>query len=84
MLSFCTSLIVIGFKTSKVVATRMMVFEDKALVPFNYDASSGIILDNDLFEILIKPLKSNACLCMPHFSVMDSCHSGTMLDLPYV
>jgi hypothetical protein len=39
-----------------------------------------MIRDDDLFEILIKPLKDDVHLV----SLMDCCHSGTVLDLPYV
>jgi hypothetical protein len=52
---------------------------DESLVPLDY-ATNGVIRDDDLFKTIIKPLKSDICLT----SVMDCCHSGTVLDLPYV
>ena len=52
---------------------------DESLVPLDY-ATNGVIRDDDLFKIIIQPLASDVCLT----SVMDCCHSGTVLDLPYV
>ncbi|GBE88812.1 predicted protein [Sparassis crispa] len=39
----------------------------------------GKIIDNDLHELLVKPLPPGAHLT----AIFDSCHSGTMLDLPH-
>lgn len=39
-----------------------------------------VILDDDLKALVVDPLPSGCQL----FAVFDSCHSGTMLDLPYV
>lgn len=52
---------------------------DESLVPLDY-GTNGVIRDDDLFKILIQPLKGDVCLT----SVMDCCHSGTILDLPYL
>ena len=52
---------------------------DETLVPLDY-ASSGQIRDDDIFKTLIGPLAKGVTLT----SVMDCCHSGTVLDLPYV
>ncbi len=41
---------------------------------------AGLILDDDLFEILVKPLPKDAHLVC----IFDCCHSGTVLDLPYL
>jgi hypothetical protein len=38
-----------------------------------------MILDDDLFEIIVKPLKKNVHV----FCLYDCCHSGSVLDLPY-
>jgi len=52
---------------------------DEALVPMDYD-EEGLIMDDDLFEIIIEPLADGVHM----FSLMDCCHSGTILDLPYI
>jgi len=51
---------------------------DETLIPLDY-ATNGIIRDDDLFTTIIKPLKEGVCLT----ALMDCCHSGTVLDLPY-
>ena len=43
-------------------------------------ASAGQIRDDDIFKTLIGPLAGGVTLT----SIMDCCHSGTVLDLPYV
>jgi len=52
---------------------------DEALVPRDYQ-SSGMIRDDDLYDILIKALPMGVHMV----SLMDCCHSGTILDLPYI
>ena len=52
---------------------------DETLVPLDY-ASAGQIRDDDIFKTLIGPLAKGVTLT----SVMDCCHSGTVLDLPFV
>lgn len=52
---------------------------DEALVPVDYQ-SVGVIRDDDLYATIIKPLKEGVTLT----SLMDCCHSGTVLDLPYM
>lgn len=54
-------------------------FQDEALVPLDYD-TSGLIADDTLYQILVKELPLDCNL----FSVIDACHSGTALDLPYI
>jgi len=51
---------------------------DEALVPRDYQ-TNGCIRDDDLYDILIKDLPDGVTM----FSLMDCCHSGTILDLPY-
>lgn len=48
------------------------------MVPVDY-ASSGQIRDDDLFDHLVCAMPQGSTLV----SVMDCCHSGTVLDLPY-
>ena len=52
---------------------------DEALVPLDF-RESGMILDDDLFDILIARLSDGVHMV----SLMDCCHSGTILDLPYI
>jgi hypothetical protein len=52
---------------------------DEALCPLDYN-DSGMIVDDDLFTILIEPLQQGVHMV----SLMDCCHSGTILDLPYI
>lgn len=52
---------------------------DEALVPLDFDRS-GVILDDDLYEIFVKGLPPGVHVV----ALMDCCHSGTVLDLPYI
>ena len=51
---------------------------DEVLIPMDYK-SAGVISDDDLFQLLVRPLKSHQKLTC----LIDACHSGTMLDLQY-
>jgi metacaspase-1 len=51
---------------------------DETLVPLDFH-EAGMIRDDDLFNTLVKPLKDDVHLVC----LMDCCHSGTVLDLPY-
>jgi len=51
---------------------------DESLIPLDYQ-EVGFIRDDDLFDTLVKPLPEGV---MATF-LMDCCHSGTVLDLPY-
>jgi len=51
---------------------------DETLVPVDYQ-QAGQIRDDDLYSILVGPMKAGVVLTC----VMDCCHSGTVLDLPY-
>lgn len=52
---------------------------DETLVPLDYE-QAGQIRDDDLYNILVGPLRKGVTLTC----VMDCCHSGTVLDLPFV
>jgi len=52
---------------------------DEALVPRDFQ-SAGMIRDDDLYDILVKPLEDGVHMV----SLMDCCHSGTIMDLPYI
>jgi hypothetical protein len=52
---------------------------DETLVPVDY-TESGLIRDDDIYEILVKPLPDDVhVVCL-----FDCCHSGTVMDLPYI
>lgn len=51
---------------------------DETLVPLDY-IENGQIRDDDLFMTLVHPMKEGVMLTC----LMDCCHSGTVLDLPY-
>uniref|UniRef100_A0A7S1Y5I7 Peptidase C14 caspase domain-containing protein n=1 Tax=Grammatophora oceanica TaxID=210454 RepID=A0A7S1Y5I7_9STRA len=51
---------------------------DESLVPLDYK-TAGVIRDDDIYATLVKPLKEGVTLTC----LMDCCHSGTVLDLPY-
>jgi len=52
---------------------------DEALCPRDYQ-SSGMIRDDDLYDMLIKDLADGVHMV----SLMDCCHSGSIMDLPYI
>lgn len=51
---------------------------DETLVPLDYD-SAGQIRDDDLYQNLVCALPSGVHLV----ALMDCCHSGSVLDLPF-
>ncbi|CBH14817.1 metacaspase 5, putative [Trypanosoma brucei gambiense DAL972] len=51
---------------------------DQCLVPLDYD-KAGAILDDDLFELMIKGLPAGVRMT----AVFDCCHSASLLDLPF-
>ena len=51
---------------------------DETLVPVDYQRK-GQIRDDDLFDLLVSHVPEGCNLTV----VMDCCHSGTILDLPY-
>eukprot|EP01063_Lacrimia_lanifica_P011149 TRINITY_DN17934_c0_g1_i1.p1 TRINITY_DN17934_c0_g1~~TRINITY_DN17934_c0_g1_i1.p1 ORF type:complete len:381 (+),score=185.72 TRINITY_DN17934_c0_g1_i1:130-1143(+) len=52
--------------------------KDECLAPMDYQ-SAGFITDDELLNTLVVPLPSGARLVC----IMDCCHSGTILDLPF-
>lgn len=52
---------------------------DESLCPVDF-STEGVIRDNDLNSILVHPLPSGVTL----HAIVDACHSGTILDLPWV
>lgn len=51
---------------------------DETLIPLDYQ-TSGQIRDDDLLRHVVVPMKAGVFVT----SIMDCCHSGTVLDLPY-
>ena len=51
---------------------------DEALVPSDH-TSSGFLIDSDIARLLVRPLPEGVRLT----ALLDCCHSGTALDLPY-
>ncbi|KAF9948697.1 Ca(2+)-dependent cysteine protease, partial [Mortierella alpina] len=52
---------------------------DEIIYPCDY-LRSGIISDDEMYDLLVKDLPDGVQLT----ALVDACHSGTMLDLPYV
>ncbi|KAL3622017.1 Metacaspase-1 [Castilleja foliolosa] len=52
---------------------------DETLCPLDYE-KQGMIVDNEINSTLVKPLPTGVKL----HAIIDSCHSGTVLDLPYL
>jgi len=52
---------------------------DEAICPVDFN-ESGFIIDDFIYDNLVVKLPETATL----FTLFDSCHSGTILDLPYI
>mmetsp|Transcript_5934 Transcript_5934/g.10274 ORF Transcript_5934/g.10274 Transcript_5934/m.10274 type:complete len:342 (-) Transcript_5934:249-1274(-) len=52
---------------------------DETIIPVDYK-QAGQIRDDKILKNLVCPLPEDVCLTV----VMDCCHSGTVLDLPYM
>lgn len=52
---------------------------DETLIPTDYQ-QAGIIVDHELFDLVVVPLPSGCKLTV----ILDCCHSGSALDLPFV
>ncbi|KAK7206146.1 caspase domain-containing protein [Myxozyma melibiosi] len=52
---------------------------DEVIYPLDFQ-TAGHIIDDDLHSIMVTPLTAGVRLT----AIFDSCHSGTVLDLPYV
>jgi len=53
--------------------------KDETILPLDFK-KVGYIVDDELHELMVKPLKEGVRLT----ALFDSCHSGTALDLPYI
>jgi len=52
---------------------------DETILPMDHK-TAGQIVDDTIFDIMVKPLPAHVRLT----AVMDCCHSGTGMDLPYI
>ncbi|CAA0834511.1 Metacaspase-1 [Striga hermonthica] len=52
---------------------------DETLCPLDYE-TQGMIVDDEINATIVKPLPAGVKL----HAIIDACHSGTVLDLPYV
>ncbi|KAI5670330.1 hypothetical protein M9H77_10694 [Catharanthus roseus] len=52
---------------------------DETLCPLDYEAQ-GMIVDDEINETIVRPLPRGAKL----HAIIDACHSGTVLDLPFL
>lgn len=52
---------------------------DEVIYPLDFK-EQGHIVDDEVHEIVVKPLSPGVRLT----AIFDSCHSGSMLDLPYI
>ncbi|WWD15655.1 hypothetical protein CI109_100077 [Kwoniella shandongensis] len=53
---------------------------DEAICPLDYEEAGLIIDDDSDHDLLVKPLPAGCRLT----AIFDSCHSGTVMDLPYI
>lgn len=52
---------------------------DEVIYPLDYK-TAGHIVDDDMHALLVSPLQAGVRLT----AIFDSCHSGSVLDLPYI
>nr|TKR90573.1 hypothetical protein D5086_0000232100 [Populus alba] len=52
---------------------------DETLCPTDFE-TQGMIVDDEINEIIVKPLSHGVKL----HAIIDACHSGTVLDLPFL
>ncbi|KAJ4953676.1 hypothetical protein NE237_030508 [Protea cynaroides] len=52
---------------------------DETICPLDYQ-TEGMILDDEINATIVRPLPSGATL----HAIIDACHSGTVLDLPFL
>ncbi|KAJ3692639.1 hypothetical protein LUZ60_011734 [Juncus effusus] len=52
---------------------------DETILPLDFE-KNGVIVDDEINDIIVRPLPAGAKL----HAVIDACHSGTVMDLPYL
>jgi len=53
--------------------------KDEALCPCDFQ-ETGYLVDDEIFDVLVQPLMSGVKLTI----ILDCCHSGTAVDLPFI
>eukprot|EP00882_Tetradesmus_deserticola_P021480 GHRQ01023253.1.p1 GENE.GHRQ01023253.1~~GHRQ01023253.1.p1 ORF type:complete len:144 (+),score=23.04 GHRQ01023253.1:197-628(+) len=59
-------------------ASTMVRSQDETILPSDFKRA-GVIVDDDLNAMLVRPLAPGVTL----HALVDACHSGTAMDLPY-
>eukprot|EP00882_Tetradesmus_deserticola_P015807 GHRQ01016844.1.p1 GENE.GHRQ01016844.1~~GHRQ01016844.1.p1 ORF type:complete len:114 (-),score=31.08 GHRQ01016844.1:414-755(-) len=59
-------------------APTMVRSQDETILPSDFKRA-GVIVDDDLNAMLVRPLAPGVTL----HALVDACHSGTAMDLPY-
>lgn len=54
--------------------------KDEALIPTDYSWEAGVFVDDEIFDLAVTPLPSGVKLTI----ILDCCHSGTAVDLPFI
>jgi hypothetical protein len=65
-------------KKSHKINFQTFEFQQQTLVPVDFK-TAGQIRDDALFDTLVAPMKAGVFATF----IMDCCHSGSVLDLPY-
>ncbi|WCJ18722.1 metacaspase 1 [Euphorbia peplus] len=52
---------------------------DECICPVDF-MEAGMIIDNEIYSTIVRPLIKDVTL----HAIIDACHSGTVLDLPYM
>ncbi|KAL6206739.1 hypothetical protein ACLB2K_023986 [Fragaria x ananassa] len=52
---------------------------DETLLPLDYE-TKGVIVDDEINDIIVRPISAGVKL----HAIVDACHSGTVLDLPFL
>ncbi|XP_062018132.1 metacaspase-1-like [Rosa rugosa] len=52
---------------------------DETLLPLDYE-TKGVIVDDEINEMIVRPIPGGVKL----HAIVDACHSGTVLDLPFL
>lgn len=53
---------------------------DEVIYPVDWEQTHQFIVDDQIHDVVVKPLKAGVRLT----AIFDSCHSGSVMDLPYL